>query len=83
MQDPTTIIIGLAATYLINIPFGYWRAGTKKLTIEWFAAIHAPIPLIAAYRILTGIPIKLLPAFIAAYFLGQATGTRIRRSRTL
>ncbi len=75
------VAVGAALTFLVNLPFGYWRAGARKLSLHWFAAVHAPVPLVAAYRILAGVPVKLIPVFMAAYFLGQAAGARVRRLR--
>ena len=73
--------------FLLNLPFGYWRAGLRKLSAPWFVAIHAPIPLAVGLRLAAGFGFQLrtLPLFIAAYFAGQFLGGRIRtrqRART-
>jgi len=81
LAEAGTILAGLALTYLVNIPFGYWRAGTRRFSREWFIAVHAPVPIIVAYRLLAGVPTRYIPAFFAAYFLGQATGARLRGRR--
>lgn len=73
----------LALVSLVNLPFGWWREGLKKLSPAWFVAVHAPIPLIFVIRHLLGLPWRLetLPLFVAAYFLGQWAGGRARRLR--
>jgi hypothetical protein len=39
-----------AVVLFINLPFGYWRSGEKRMTIPWWVAIHAPVPLVIALR---------------------------------
>jgi hypothetical protein len=75
------VLAGVALTVLvINIPFGFWRAGVRKFSLPWFLAVHAPVPLVVALRILSGLGFSLatLPLMIAAYFGGQFVGGRIR-----
>lgn len=64
---------------LVNLPFGYWRAGLRKLSPAWFVAIHAPVPLVILMRWGFGLPFRwgTLPFFVAAYFAGQAIGARL------
>ena len=38
------------ATAIINLPFGYFRGGLRKLSFWWFVAIHAPVPLVIIVR---------------------------------
>ena len=73
------IILGLILTYILNIPFGYWRAYAKKKgrKAEWLLAIHAPVPLIVAIRLLVGAGWSEVPLFVVAFFLGQFTGGRL------
>jgi hypothetical protein len=72
-----------AAVLLVNIPFGYWRAGYRKLSPGWFTAIHLPVPLVIAMRWAAGVPFAWinLPFFVTAYFAGQTVGARLRRRR--
>jgi len=74
----------LAATLLVNLPFGYWRAGLRKLSPAWFLAVHAAVPLVAGLRVLTGYGFRwsTLPIFLAAYFAGQLVGGSLRRRRS-
>jgi hypothetical protein len=77
-------VIALLAL-LINIPFGYWRAGVRKFSFPWIVAVHAPVPLVIAMRFAAGIgyqkPLLTVPVMVAAYFCGQWTGGRLRRRR--
>lgn len=71
----------LLFTLVVNVPFGWWRAGTRKLSPAWFVAVHAPVALIAALRIGIGLGWRwgLLPFTVAAYCTGQFVGGRLRR----
>ena len=66
--------------FLINLPFGYWRASTKKFSRQWILAVHLPVPLVVALRIWSGLGWKPLsfPVLIGAFFLGQFVGGRVR-----
>ena len=68
--------------FLINLPFGAWRARSRKLSPSWFAADHVPVVLAIGFRILMGIRFMLatIPVFVAAFFLGQSVGGRIQPS---
>ena len=70
----------LAATFALNLPFGYWRAGVRKFSPQWFVAVHAVVPIVIGMRYAAGLPFRwgLLPLFIAAYFGGQYVGSRWR-----
>ena len=68
----------LGATFLLNLPFGYWRRMTRKMSKEWFLAIHSPVPLVFLTRFLAGVSLTHIPLFILSFFLGQFTGGRIR-----
>jgi len=68
------LLAGLLFTYCFNIPFGYWRANTKKFSLSWILAIHLPVPVIFLVRILIGAPLYLIPVFVIAFFSGQFTG---------
>ncbi len=77
------LVLAAAVILALNLPFGYWRAGLRKLSAGWFLAIHAPVPLVVALRWGLGLPFRwsTLPLFVAAYFAGQALGARLRRRR--
>ena len=62
--------------FLINLPFGFWRARTRRFSGPWFAAIHLPVFLTIGIRILAGVRFVFssLPFFVGAFFLGQSLG---------
>ena len=66
--------------FLLNLPFGYWRASVRKLSRQWFLAVHLPVPLVIALRVYSGLGFKLVsfPVIIGAFFLGQFVGGRVR-----
>ena len=70
--------------FIINIPFGYWRANVKKFSLQWALAIHLPIPFIIALRIYSDIGFALYtyPILVTAFFLGQFTGGKYHSKRT-
>ena len=66
--------------FLLNLPFGYWRASVRRLSAQWFLAVHLPVPLVVALRIYSDIgwrPISF-PVLVGAFFLGQFVGGRLR-----
>lgn len=79
------VILSLVAlaVLLLNIPFGYWRQGTRRFSWPWLAAIHLPIPFVITLRLVSGLGWKwhTFPIIISAYFLGQSLGARWRRFR--
>jgi hypothetical protein len=78
-----SLILLFLLTFLINIPFGWLREGTKKLSPLWFLYIHAPIPFIIFLRISLGVAWKYAPLLIVVAVLGQLVGLRVRRKRQL
>ena len=65
--------------FLLNIIFGYWRANTRKFSLPWILAIHVPVPIaIAARLIFLGWNWVLVPAFVGAFAAGQYAGAKIR-----
>lgn len=71
--------VGLAVL-LLNLPFGFWRAGTRKLSVPWFLAVHLPVPFVVALRLLSGLGWHwtTFPVIVGAYFAGQFLGGRLR-----
>jgi hypothetical protein len=69
----------LVAIILINIPFGYWRANSPRFSWQWIMAVHVPVPIAIGLRLMfLGWIWLLVPAFVAAYSLGQFVGGRLR-----
>jgi hypothetical protein len=71
--------------FIINIPFGYWRANVRKYSLQFFLAIHFPVALIILFRILTGTGFEIETLFftVPAFFLGQFTGSKVYSLRKL
>lgn len=65
---------------VLNLPFGFWRAGVKKFALPWFLAVHVPVPLVIALRLMSGIgwQIMTFPVLVGAFFLGQFLGGKLR-----
>lgn len=80
---PPAYLLGIVAfaILVVNLPFGFWRAGLRKFSPGWFVAVHAPVPLAIGLRWFAGLPFRLvtLPLFVAAFFGGQMLGGRLRR----
>ena len=77
-------IIGLIGTFLVNIPFGFWRAHAREMNskLEWVLAVHLPVPLVVLMRYLAGLSwnskgVPLILVFVLTYFLGQRTGGKL------
>jgi hypothetical protein len=83
MTESLAYLVALAATFALNLPFGYWRAGVRKFSPQWFVAVHAVVPLVIALRLALGLPFRwsMFPLFVAAYFGGQFAGSRLRLRR--
>jgi len=68
-----------AIVFLLNLPFGYWRAHVRKFSTQWVLAIHLPVPMVVACRIYSGLGWHLVtfPVMIGAFFLGQFVGGKL------
>ncbi len=62
--------------FLLNLPFGYWRANEPKLSRGWFLAVHLPVPFVIALRVFSGLGFQFItfPIMIGAFFFGQLAG---------
>jgi len=82
-QIVRTLLAVAAAVLVVNLPFGFWRAGVPKFSILWFVAVHAPVPIVVALRIVSGLGFSwgTLPLLLAAYFGGQFIGGRWRLAK--
>ena len=83
MNPASLVPIAAILILLINLPFGFWRAGVRKFSPAWFVAVHAPVPLAIGLRSLIGLGWQLgaLPLFVAAFFAGQFVGGKLRAMR--
>jgi len=61
---------------LLNLPFGFWRAGVEKFSVPWFLAVHIPVLFIIGIRFISGLGWQLMtfPFIIGSYFVGQFFG---------
>jgi hypothetical protein len=66
--------------FLLNLPFGYWRASARKMSPQWFLAVLMPVPLVVALSTYSGLGFGLisLPVIIGAFFLGKFVGGKVR-----
>lgn len=71
------ILFLFAFTLLLNLPFGYVRAKTKRYSLRWFLYIHVPIPLILVARTISHIEMKYIPIFAFAAITGQILGGKL------
>jgi hypothetical protein len=72
-----------AIVFLLNLPFGYWRARVRKFSAQWILAVHLPVPLVIACRIFSGLGWHLItfPVMIGAFFCGQFVGGKLVAGR--
>jgi hypothetical protein len=65
--------------FLLNLPFGFWRARLRKFSWLWILAIHLPVPLVIALRFYSDIGFQFVtfPVLIGAFFLGQFAGGKL------
>lgn len=75
------LVMVAVGVFVVNLPFGFWRAGVRKLSAPWFVAVHAPVPLVVLMRYATGLGFQLstFPVLVGAFFAGQFVGGRVRR----
>lgn len=66
--------------FLLNLPFGYWRASVRRLAGRWFLAVLLPVLLFVALPIYSDIGWKPLSfaVLVGAFFLGQFVGGKVR-----
>ncbi len=74
------LILLAIAVVVLNVPFGYWRAGARRFSLPWFLAVHMPVPAVIGLRVLPGIGFQIatLPITVGAYAIGQFVGGRLR-----
>lgn len=74
-----------ALVFIINIPFGYWRQGVKKFSLQWALAIHIPVPIVISLRYLFSLGFQLYtyPFMVLAFFSGQWIGAQIRKRKMI
>lgn len=75
------LILASSIIFIVNIPFGYWRAAVPKKSKQWFIAIHAPVPVVVFMRYFADLGFELYTYFftVGAFFAGQLAGAFIYR----
>ncbi len=75
------LLLVAVLVFLLNIPFGFWRAGVPARSRRWFLAVHLPVPLVIALRVMSGLGFQLasFPVIVGAFFLGQYVGGKLSR----
>lgn len=67
----------LVFAFVINVPFGYFRARQRARSLNWFMYIHLPIPFVILTRSLVHLDYKFIPISLAASVLGQYVGGKL------
>lgn len=74
------LLLCLLAT-IINLPFGFYRAGVRKFSWRWLLAVHLPVPLIIIARLESSIGWRYVPVLIGFSILGQFLGGMMRNRK--
>jgi cytochrome b561 len=78
MNSDLYLLGGLSlVVVVVNLPFGYLRAGVPKLSWRWFLYIHLPVPFVIALRWAAGLSAWTIPWLIALAILGQFLGGKV------
>ncbi|HJQ35055.1 MAG TPA: hypothetical protein VJ866_23090 [Pyrinomonadaceae bacterium] len=65
--------------FLLNLPFGYWRASVRRKSGRWFLAVYLPAALAVALGIYSGRGFRLMSlTVVVAFLLGQFVGGKVR-----
>jgi hypothetical protein len=77
------VFIVTILVFLLNLPFGYWRAKVKKFSFKWFLYIHLPIPIVVflRYQFELGFKWWTYPFLVGGFFFGQYIGKKIGQKR--
>ncbi len=74
---PLRITILVLTAFLLNIPFGAWRARTRKFSVAWAVAIHGPIPMIIPIRLLLDLSYWYIIGSVLFAIAGQLVGGKL------
>ncbi len=69
-----------SGVFVLNLPFGFWRASVPTFSFAWFLVVHLPVLGVVALRLLCGLGWYPLTFMVlgAAFFLGQMSGGLMR-----
>jgi hypothetical protein len=73
------VLAVLIVVVLVTLPFGFYRAYTRKFSLRWFLAIHVPVVLIFLARYEAHLSYAFIPLTCAAFAASQYAGGRIGR----
>jgi hypothetical protein len=82
LDDPVLWLVADIVLFvlLINMPLGRLRAGVPRYSWRNFSCILAPLPMIAAVRLVAGLSLKFAPLFLLVAIAGQRLGLWMARS---
>ena len=65
--------------FVLNLPFGYWRANTVKFSSQWVLAIHIPVLIIIVIRLFSHMGFSVFSLLISflTFFFGQFSGGKL------
>lgn len=79
VHAPVGVAVICVYTFVLCIPFGYWRTTTNRFSVPWFAAVHLPVLLIVPLRTwwfhLSPWSLFLL---VPLFFVGHSAGATVR-----
>ena len=73
------IAIVLVIVLFVTLPFGFYRAYTRKLSLRWFLAIHVPVVFVFLTRYEAHLSYWYIPFTCTAFATAQIVGSRIGR----
>jgi len=73
------IIAVITVVVLVTLPFGFYRAHTRKLSLRWFLAIHVPVVFVFLARFESHLSYVFIPLTTAAFATAQILGARAGR----
>jgi hypothetical protein len=74
------LVIAAIIVFLLNVPFGYWRARVRRFSTQWILAIHMPVPFVIGCRLFLGLGWHFItfPVLVGAFVAGQFAGSKLR-----
>ena len=69
----------LVIVVFVTLPFGFYRAYTRKLSLRWFLAIHVPVVFVFLTRYEAHLSYVFIPFTCLAFASAQIVGSRIGR----
>jgi hypothetical protein len=69
----------LVIVALVTLPFGFYRAYTRRLSLRWFLAIHVPVPFVFLTRVEAHLAYWFIPFTFAACVTAQIVGSKVGR----